>query len=51
MVDDILFVDQKTRNLITEQFNKTPNQLEDNVNSLTEWVKTQPHFPEIMGDN
>lgn len=49
MTVDLFFVDQKTRDQVPNEFGKTSKELEQDVQILSDWVKTQPHFPEIMG--
>lgn len=40
---------EEQRETILKEYNRTPSNIKDDVNAIREWIKSQPHLPQIMG--
>ncbi|RZC39700.1 hypothetical protein BDFB_012916 [Asbolus verrucosus] len=47
---DLFHVDESVWKKALELFDRTEKSFEEDVETVKEWMKTQPHLPEIMED-
>ena len=49
MNPDILHVDPNEIQRALERYDKTEEEANNDIKTIQEWMKNQPHLPEIMG--